>query len=363
MTEDNHQNRGTPDTSSSTSEMQTSAPKKRLEDLLIDDAPQTTFRALADQEVKSGNRVGGLLGWPLVVLALLVVAVVGVVVGWYQFGDLLSSQFGIQPQVRVEKRMVAPERPQPLENSNPASSGAASGEVIEKQDAAAPAEQITTEVTSEMVTDRVIEETVEEQVEEVEEVVANLAVVPEAVVNDAVDTGLTVEEGVVNEVQQRLEAEIPVAAVAEPAHRVLVGPFVNQRDLERAAALLRERGFNPQQELGSGTVDMIRLLEGIYPLAQARLRLEEIRSDYSSAFLLPDGDRWALYIGSFSDRERARRQQRELAERQIQVAQVDSQLTIEGPMLVVVRGGLKAAEEVAAEVNASGLRARIEVER
>ena len=144
---------------------------------------------------------------------------------------------------------------------------------------------------------------------------------------------------------------------------MLVGPFISQRDLERAATLLRERGFNPQQELGSGTVDMIRLLEGIYPLAQAQLRLEEIREDYSSAFLLPDGDRWALYIGSFSDRERARRQQRELAERQIQVAQVDSQLTIEGPLLVVVRSGLKAAEEVAAEVNASGLRARIEVER
>ena len=108
---------------------------------------------------------------------------------------------------------------------------------------------------------------------------------------------------------------------------------------------------------------MIRLLEGIYPLAQAQARLEEIRKEFSSAFLLPDGDRWALYIGSFSDRERARRQQRELADRRIQVAQVDSQLIIDGPMLVVVRTGLKAAEEVAAEVDASGLRVRIEVER
>ncbi len=149
----------------------------------------------------------------------------------------------------------------------------------------------------------------------------------------------------------------------EPVYRVLVGPFISQRALERADELLREGGFQPEQQRGTGTVDMIRLLEGIYPLAQAQQRLEEIRNEISSAFLLPDGDRWALYIGSFSDRDRARRQQLDLAERQIEVAQVDSQLTMEGLLLVVVRIGLKAAEEVASDINTSGFRARIEVER
>ncbi len=361
MTEDNHRSHATPDSSGSASEAQTSAPKKRLEDLLIDDdSPKTTFRELADQEVKSGSRVGDSLHWSLVILALLIIAVVGVVVGWYQYGDLLSGQFGAQPQVRVEKRMVAPARPQPLESADSASSSTTSEEAIEEQGAAAPPEQIITDVTAEEVADRALEETVEETVADV---AASPAVAPAAIVNDVVDTGLSEAEEVVNEAQQSLATETPVTAIAEPAHRVLVGPFISQRDLERAATLLRERGFDPQQERGSGRVDMIRLLEGIYPLAQAQSRLEEIRKDYSSAFLLPDGDRWALYIGSFSDRERARRQQRELAERQIQVAQVDSQLTIEGPLLVVVRSGLKAAEEVAAQVNASGLRARIEVER
>jgi hypothetical protein len=199
-----------------------------------------------------------------------------------------------------------------------------------------------------------------------QEIVTDAIVTPTiasgAIVGDAVDTEESAAEEVVSDAQP-VAVETPVAVVAEPAHRVLVGPFISQRDLERAAALLGERGLQPQQQLGSGTIDMIRLLEGIYPLAQARLRLEELRKEFPSAFLLPDGDRWALYIGSFSDRERARRQQRELAERQIQVAQVDSQLTIEGPLLVVVSSGLKAAEEVAAEINASGLRARIEVER
>ena len=194
------------------------------------------------------------------------------------------------------------------------------------------------------------------------EEVATPTVVPGATRSDIDETVLIAAEVIVSAEQQGA-GELQAAVEVEPMHRVLVGPFIVQGDLERAAALLRERGFEPQQQHGSGTVDMIRLLEGIYPLVQAQQRLEEVRKEFSSAFLLPDGERWALYIGSFSDREHARRQQRDLAERQIQVVPVDSQLTIKGPLLIVVGSGLQAAEKVAAEVNASGLRARIEIER
>ncbi|MBD1401371.1 hypothetical protein [Pelovirga terrestris] len=361
MTEENHHSRVTPDTSSGASEPQTSAHKKRLEDLLIDDdAPKTTFSALADQEVTSGSRVGGSLVWPLVILALLIIVVAGVVGGWYQYGDLLSGQSGNRPQVRVEKRMTAPERPQPLEGAKLTSTGATPEGVAEGQDSGTSAKPVIADAAAEEDAVRGMEEAVDEVVADV---AAHLAVVPATVIGGTNDSDPSVAAEVGSEAQPPPATEAPVAAVAEPAHRVLVGPFISQRDLERAAALLRERGFDPQQERGSGRVDMIRLLEGIYPLAQAQIRLEELHKDYSSAFLLPDGDRWALYIGSFSDRERARRQQRELAERDIQVAQVDSQPTIEGSVLVVVRNGLKAAEEVVAQVNASGLRARIEVER
>lgn len=361
MTEDNRHSRVPPDTSSSAAETQPSEPKKRLEDLLIDDdARKTTFKELASQEVKSGSRVGGSLRWPLVVLALLIIAVVGVVVGWYQYGDLLSGHDGTQSQVRVEKRMAVPARPQPHESVKQTSADEPTEGVAGGHHADVPPEQLITDVAVEEVTDRVVEDIKEETLEQV---VATPAVAPDTLENDIVVTEKIAPEEMISEAQQPLVTETPVAPTTEAAYRVLVGPFISQRDLERATLLLREHGFDPQQERGSGRVDMIRLLEGIYPLAQAQLRLEELRKDYPSAFLLPDGDRWALYIGSFSDRERARRQQRELAEDQIQVAQVDSQLTIEGPLLVVVRSDLKAAEDVVAQVNESGLRARIEVER
>jgi hypothetical protein len=380
MTEDNSRDHSTAAITNSAAEPPASAPKKRLEDLLLDDAPtRTTFSSLADQEAKSGNNLDRSLRWPLVVFVILIVAVVGVVVGWYQFGNLLTSQSGTEDQLRVEKRMAVPERLQPQDVVQQASTDAA--REVGKADGIAVteiAEQVVTGVAADLVPEVRAEVSAEEgaemstavsteisaQVTEVPltEAVATPVATPSVTENNDVDTVLVAAEVITSE-EQHVAAEIPATVAAEPVHLVLVGPFINQGELEQATLLLRERGFQPEQQHLAGTVDMIRLLEGIYPLAQAQQRLEEMRKEFTSAFLLPDGERWALYIGSFSDRENARRQQRDLAERQIQVAPVDSQLTMEGPVLIVVRSGLQAAKKVAAEINASGLRPRIEIER
>ncbi len=359
MTTDSNRSMTSSVTANSASEPSASAPKKRLEDLLIeDDSPKTTFRDLADQEVKSGTRVGSSLRWPFVIFALLIFAMVGVVVGWYQFGDLLTGQPKVQDLLRVEKRMVAPERPQLLTDAQQ-NSGNAARQVVPGDGSAVTeiAEPALTEAA-----DLVTKDLGEETTVTLSAIAAAPAAVPSATAGNDSESVLIAAAAVISEEQQVATETLADVAVG-PVHRVLVGPFISPRELEQALALLRERGFQPEQEHGAGTVDMIRLLEGIYPLGQAQQRLEEVRKEFTSAFLLPDGDRWALYIGSFSDRERARRQQRELAARQIPVVQVDSQLTMEGPLLVVVRSGLLAAEAVAAEVNVGGLRARVEVER
>lgn len=342
MTDDNSRDHSASATNHSAADLPASTPPKRIEDLLLDaQSPGTTFRELADKEAKIGQRVKRSLRRPLVVFALLIGAVAGVVVGWFQFGEFLTGQSGRQDQVFAEKRFAVPQRPQ-------------SQEVVQHSRANAARDGVDgdgVEIAQQGVADVAVD-----RVSEVADVVTEVLVV-DAVASPAVIPGATR-----NDIEQ-VAAEAVAVVVAEPVHRVLVGPFIGQGAMERAAALLRERGYEPHQQHGSGTVDMIRLLEGIYPLVQAQQRLEEVRKEFSAAFLLPDGERWALYVGSFSDRERARRQQRELAERQIQVVSVDSQLTMEGPLLIIVRSSLQAAEEVAAEVNASGLRARIEIER
>lgn len=356
MTEDNNRS----DLGSEEANNSPGSSAKRIEDLLMDDAeaPRATFRDIAYQEVQSGAGVNSSLRWPLAILAVLIVAIVVVVVGWYQFGDLKSGQSAAGGKSGVEKRMAMPERSQLQDEFQ----GDAAEEITAAAVAAEDEAQQEEDVPAEIITEPDSEDSLNIAEEPLSAVAEPAAESVASGQEESAEVILISAEVAVSE-EQQADAGSPPAEVAEPDYRVLVGPFISQGALERAEELLRGRGFVPEQQHGSGTVDMIRLLEGIYPLAQAQQRLEEIRKEFSSAFLLPDGGRWALYIGSFSERDRARRQQRDLAERQIEVAQVDSQLTLEGPLLVVVRSGLKAAEEVATDINTSGLRARIEVER
>jgi len=356
MTEDNNRSDLGSETAGNSPDTSASVPPKRIEDLLMDDAeaPGSTFRDIADQEVQSGAGVDSSLRWPLVILAVLIVAIVAVVIGWYQFGDLMSGQPVAGGMSGVEKRMAMPERSQFLQEFKEDTQEKITSTEVAAQDGAQQKKEVAAENIREVDSDEPLAMT--------EESLSAAAEPAVSVEEEVVEIILIPAEGTVSEEPQAV-AESPPVEVTEPVYRVLVGPFISQRALERAEELLRQRGFQPERQRGSGTVDMIRLLEGIYPLALAQQRLEELRNEFASAFLLPDGDRWALYIGSFSDRDRARRQQRDLAERQIEVVQVDSQLTMEGPLLVVVRSGLNAAEEVATDINTSGLRARIEVER
>ncbi len=336
-----------------------SEPSSRIEDLLMDEdeAPRRTFRDIADQEVKSEKGINNSLRGPAVILVLFVIVIVVILAGWYQFSGSLSVLPVAGGPDRLEKRMAVPERSQSMEITlvETLKTEGADKHATGASGVAGDGSDLT----------MVAEDTSREEHQGDERVLS--AVVLPAPITTTSAVKETVEP--VQVVAETVTSEVPIPATppqegktAESVQRVLVGPFSSQKDLAQAAALLQDRGFQTQQQYGSGPVDMIRLLEGIYPLAQAQQRLENLRSEFSSAFLLPDGDRWALYIGSFSDRDRARQQQRDLAEREIQVVQVDSQLTMEGPLLVVVGRGLNAAEEVAAAVNAHGLRVHIEVE-
>ena len=292
-----------------------------------------SFRDLAERELQIQQRGRGPRRWLFVLMALLLVAGLA---GWYLYPFLISDRSLVeQAEVRVEKRMEMPERP-----------------VLapEREDQASAGELLPTE--AEEPPDAV-------SVQEPQDVFDSSPAGSPSEITEIADV-----DGVAPVGSEPAPEEVaPVAGVEELLYRVLIGPIVNSEEVDHAMTVLRDKGFRPQLLASSGTVDMIRLLEGIYPPAQARERLEELLPEFPSAFLLPDGDRWALYIGSFSDRDRARRQQRALAERQIQVAQVDSQLTMTGTLVIVARTDETTAEGIATELRATGLRARVEAER
>ncbi len=140
---------------------------------------------------------------------------------------------------------------------------------------------------------------------------------------------------------------------------VTVGPFINDVDLQQATSLLQELGLQPQKIPGHGQVTMIRLLEGVYPEAEARTHLEELKKKVKSAFLLPTGDNLAVYAGSFRQENRAREMQKSLAYEMVKVSLVDIEVDMNGTLLAALQADQQTASEVAAHISSLGLSTQI----
>ena len=157
------------------------------------------------------------------------------------------------------------------------------------------------------------------------------------------------------EIETDSSVTAPFVASTVPLFTVAVGPFINAADLQQAASLLKDLGLQPQKIPGRGQVTMIRLLEGVYPEAEARVHLKKLKKTVKSAFLLPLGDKLAVYVGSFHQESQARKMQNELALQMVKVSLVDSEVTMNGTLLVALQADQQTANEVAAHISSLGL--------
>lgn len=146
---------------------------------------------------------------------------------------------------------------------------------------------------------------------------------------------------------------------AIPLFTVTVGPFINTAELHRAIGLLREHGMQPQEKAGRGPVTMIRLLEGVYPAAVARIRLAELRKIVNSAFLLPMGDQLGVYVGSFHQESQAQKMRDDLAGEMIDVLLVDSEVVMSGTLLIALQADQQTANEVLTHISSLGLHTQV----
>jgi hypothetical protein len=111
-----------------------------------------------------------------------------------------------------------------------------------------------------------------------------------------------------NAVSQQDPVAVPLQDVIQPAavdFRVVIGPFIRSSALVRAEELLKRQGWNYENQVGDGEVEMIRLLDGNYTVEVAHARLGELQKTYESAFVLPAGDGLDVYLASFYDSDRA----------------------------------------------------------
>ena len=145
-----------------------------------------------------------------------------------------------------------------------------------------------------------------------------------------------------------------------PLFTVTVGPFINTAELHRAIGLLQELGMQPQEKAGRGLVTMIRLLEGVYPAAAARIRLAELKKIVDSAFLLPVGDQLGVYVGSFHQEDRAQKMRDDLVGKMIDVLFVDSEVMMSGTLLIALQADQQTANEVVRHISSLGLHTQVQ---
>ena len=135
---------------------------------------------------------------------------------------------------------------------------------------------------------------------------------------------------------------------------VEIGPCINTHELEQAKKILHRNGLDFRQSLGIGMVKFTRLLEGVYTVDEAYRRLDELKKT-TDAFVLPEKDKVAIYIGSFHDHEKANSYVRRLAAKNIAVTPVVAEVERQGTMLVVQSVDERTAAIISKQMPTLGL--------
>lgn len=147
-------------------------------------------------------------------------------------------------------------------------------------------------------------------------------------------------------------------AKPDPLCSIEIGPSNNKQVLEQANDMLHSRGFDARQISGTGMMKVTRLLEGVYPTDEAHKRLQDLKK-IVEAFVLPEGEKLAIYVGSFHETDRAIRYAELLAEKKIAVTPVAVEIEMQGKILVVKQLGRQTAESISEQMSSLGLIAKV----
>lgn len=161
------------------------------------------------------------------------------------------------------------------------------------------------------------------------------------------------------------EAKPAAGTVTPPAPRggaftLVAGTFLNaehQRDVERK---IRKLGFKPQVRTLYRNVPMTRLRLGVYDAATAAARRKELAGQIPELFSLKQGNKVALYAGSYQDLDQARSFADKLYLRNIHVEEEQAQLRM--PLKTISFGSFanrSAAQQAAKRAAKAGLAADV----
>jgi uncharacterized protein (DUF2141 family) len=159
-------------------------------------------------------------------------------------------------------------------------------------------------------------------------------------------------------------AVAPVLPTADRNYFIHAGSYLLVSDRLHTEKIVRRLGFEPELTPERREVEMVRLLIGVFSAKEARERLRELAEEAASAFILPMGNRAAVYAGSYYSIDEARDFSARLARRGIRAQEEPAQVMMS--LKRVIFGSFnnqEAAEDVAFRARAAGLEALVMRER
>ena len=158
---------------------------------------------------------------------------------------------------------------------------------------------------------------------------------------------------------QKVRKRVSVVGPRGSRYTLQAGAFLFKSNLRQTEKALRHLGFTPRVTTIRRKVSMIRLRLGVFPPAEARTKLAELKKLTPDAFLLPAGDRLGVFAGSYYEKRQARHYEHLLASKGIHVAEDPVKLAMP---LSVLRFGEFADRTAAGKAVSRARAAGLEVE-
>lgn len=156
-------------------------------------------------------------------------------------------------------------------------------------------------------------------------------------------------------------ASAPLPAVPPGLYTVQVGAFRQPESLEEARRIAARTGYPVRVEEARQMTRMTRLLYGRFSAEVATLKLAELPTlAATAAFQVTDGDQSAIYVGSFSQPDKARAYAEALADQGLVVEAESVEVPV--PLYKLKLGPFRdraAAEQAAVDARAGGLSAQV----
>jgi len=151
-----------------------------------------------------------------------------------------------------------------------------------------------------------------------------------------------------------------VAPATRQPFTLSAGAFLNQKHQRELEKKIRHLGYTPKVQTTFSMVPMTRLLLGVYDPATAKARSRELSAQCPDLFALKQGDKVALYAGSYQSLDQARSFADQLYLRGIHVD--EETVSLRMPLKKVSFGAFAsrtAAEKAAKRAVAAGLTAQV----